>query len=109
MGVGVRENEGEWSWQTYTADALLRAGGPKPQPIGRQALRDMASAEQSVTLVWKRVAGQGERPWAFVAPSAALRLAGVNVIGDDESMGLYAWRSFKRDETIGWYGTRASH
>ena len=89
-----------WLCREYDAGALLaRPTAPRP-PVGRAALRDMATEGQRVTLVWKRE-GRRERPWVMVAQSAVLR--GGAAIGGDAGRGLYAWRDFEHDELIGRY------
>lgn len=54
--------------------------------------------DHSLTLVSRRSANQVEfTPWTIVAPSHLLRRLGI------DSLGLYAARSFKKDDYIGVY------
>ena len=90
--------DGGWVVREYAPSALMGMSTP---PIGRGALRDMATSGATVKLVWQRHGGR-ERPWVMVCPSATLQINGVGD-GADPGLGLYAWRGFERDELIGRY------
>ena len=95
----TEDERGRWLTRKYTAAALLEGARP---PLGRGVLEEMAHVGAHVTLVWKCDSNTGrEEPWVIVAPSAVLR--GEKLLSHDAGLGLYAWRDFDRDETIGHY------
>ena len=85
--------QGEWRYDIHTISEILEKGDWTIIPLRREIIKEMTIP---VTRVWKKEAGEWAQ-WVIVMQSAALHE--INIV----EKGLYAWKQFEENETIGEY------
>ena len=103
VSFGVEPTEGEWAAAKISLQDRQTIGGRWSQASLSSSKWDKAGVQHRgscITYVFRRTPGARRfEPWTVVAPSAIMGRLGKN------GLGLYAARSFHRDEYVGRYPT----